>query len=120
MKALWRSGKACTGLEIQDALVTHFDQPELALTTVLTVLTRLSDKGLVNRVPGGGRGVKFEAATTREQHSAQALVNILRAESDAELTLSHFVGSLSPEQRDALTKALQAEGSQAPAGHPES
>lgn len=109
MDALWRSGKACTGLEIQAELASQTERGELALTTVLTVLQRLTDKGAVTKEAAGGRSVKFVATLTREQHSAQALLHILRAEQDSELTLSHFVGALSIEQRDALTKALRHE-----------
>lgn len=106
MDALWRSGKACSGLEIQTELSKPADRGELALTTVLTVLQRLTDKGLVIKVAAGGRSVKFQAALTREQQSAQALINILRADQDSELTLTHFVGALTEQQRDVLNRAL--------------
>lgn len=109
MDALWRSEKACSGLEIQAALTGEDTEHELALTTVLTVLQRLTEKGLVVKVAAGGRAVKFEAALTREQQSAKVLLSILRAERDSELTLSHFVGALTDEQREALAKALRGE-----------
>lgn len=107
MAALWDSSKPCSGIELQTALVDRFNQPELALTTVLTVLGRLSEKGLVNRVPGTGRSILFEAAQSREEHSARALLNILSAEADSELTLTHFVGAMTAAQREALNKALK-------------
>lgn len=106
MDALWHSGEACSGLEVQAELSKVHDRAELALTTVLTVLQRLTDKGLVVKVAAGGRSVKFQAALTREQQSAQALINILRADQDSELTLTHFVGALTEQQRDALNRAL--------------
>lgn len=109
MDALWKSGKACSGLEIQAELAKATTGAELALTTVLTVLQRLTDKGLVQKIAAGGRAVKFQAALTREQQTAQALLDILQADKDSELTLTHFVGALTYEQREALNRALRAE-----------
>ena len=110
MNALWQSGGACSGIDVQQLLAGSANHGDLALTTVLTVLQRLTDKGMVVKVAAGRRSVRFQAALTREEHSAQALLGILEAESDSELTLTHFVGSLSEQQRDVLAKALRNEG----------
>ena len=103
MSILWDSSTPLSGVEVQAGLTAS----KPALTTVLTVLQRLSEKGMLNRVQTGGRGVKFEPTLSREEHSARALLNILQAESDAQLTLSHFVGALNAEQRETLMRALR-------------
>lgn len=111
MDVIWQLQSPASGQEIQGELAKRPGETDFALTTVLTVLQRLADKGLVRKQASGeGRGVRFEAVTTRERHSAQALLSILQAEDNSDLTLSHFVGSLSADQRSALEKALKAEG----------
>lgn len=111
MDVVWQLQSPVSGQEVQGELAKRAGATGFALTTVLTVLQRLADKGLVlKQASGEGRGVRFEAATTRERHSALALLSILQAEENSDLTLSHFVGSLSADQRSALEKALQAEG----------
>ncbi len=52
------------GLSSQQILALLGDD-SLASTTVLTVLTRLTDKGLVEKHAGEGRTLMFKAATTR-------------------------------------------------------
>ena len=108
LDALWDAqptGKGLTSQEILDA-VNEATDSELALTTVLTVLTRLLDKGLVERQPATGRGYLFNATTTREQHTAAMLLDIVAGSDNPALAFSHFANGLSPEALKALRQSL--------------
>ena len=63
LNVLWGSKVALTSNEILEKVNQNNN---LALTTILTVLSRLEDKGLVNRKHGDGRSFLFTAAQTRE------------------------------------------------------
>jgi predicted transcriptional regulator len=89
--------------QIVDALKPSGD---LAITTVLTVLSRLGDKGLVNREPGEGRSLMFSAAQSREAHNADLMLRILDTSENPALAFSHFASGLSAEQLAQLKKSL--------------
>lgn len=106
--ALWDSEPARRGLNSHEILeaVNNSTDSELALTTVLTVLTRLMDKGLVEREPASGRGYLFKATSTREQHTAAMLLEIVAGSDNPALAFSHFTSGLSPEVLKALRQSL--------------
>jgi predicted transcriptional regulator len=79
---------------------------QLAITTVLTVLSRLVDKGLVTRTPGSGRSLFFEATQTKAQHDAALLLRIIDDNPNPLLAFSHFTSGLTPEQLAALKQSL--------------
>lgn len=79
---------------------------DLALTTVLTVLSRLADKGLVERSSGGGRTLLFEAAHTQAQHNASLMLGILNSTENPAIAFSHFADQLTPQQVEQLRKTL--------------
>ncbi len=76
-----------------------------AYTTVMTILTRLCDKGLLER-RRQGRGFVYRPALTKEQLAAQTLHDVLAGSDDPQAVLAHFVKDLqaSPE----LLARLQA------------
>jgi len=80
---------------------------EVKLTTVLTVLARLQEKGQVTKSPGSGRSFIFSAVTSREQHTAQQLLNLMGAEANPAAVFSHFTQGLTDSQVAELKKALQ-------------
>ena len=95
-----------TSTQILDALTAR-SHSELALTTVLTVLTRLADKGLVEKSqPSSGRGLLFTATSTRELHTATQLLGLLDRTGDPRLALSHFAKGLSADAAAELKKLL--------------
>ena len=79
---------------------------DLALTTILTVLSRLADKELVVRTEGLGRSNLFTAATSREEHTARQLLELINDSSNPALTLSHFTDGLNKKTITALKKIL--------------
>lgn len=104
LEALWDAGSPLTSNEV---LETVSNEGALALTTVLTVLSRLTEKELVERVPADGRGFLFSATSTREEHAAKQLLEILSQSENAALTLSHFTAGLSKKTLNALKKSLE-------------
>lgn len=101
--ALWDSPVPLTSNEI---LLALGNKASLALTTVLTVLSRLEEKGFVTRESGVGRSHIYEATTTREQHVANQLLELIQGDSDANLTLSYFTAGLDKKTLSALKKLL--------------
>ena len=105
LDVLWSTNAPMTSLQVQDALNVA-QGSDLALTTVLTVLSRLMDKGLVSRQPGEGRSNLFAAATSREQHTASVMLELVAGAQNPALAFSHFASGLSPEVLKQLRKSL--------------
>jgi hypothetical protein len=93
-----------TSSDILDALGA---KDAIALTTLLTVLSRLCDKGLVVRTKSSGRNLVFKSSQSREDQAASALLALLENSNNPDLVVSHFVGSLSPDLKEALRKSLR-------------
>lgn len=93
MTSLWRRSSASVP-EVLDDVHSEYD-PELAYTTVMTVLSRLYDKGFVTR-EHVGRGYRYEPVYTEKE-----LVRLLgRREVDdlveryGDVALAHFAAKL--------------------------
>ncbi len=93
------------GLTSQQILALLGDD-DLAITTVLTVLSRLTDKGLVGREQASGRTFLFKSTSSREQHTASMLLSALENTENPALVFSHFTSQLSQTQIESLKKAL--------------
>ena len=93
------------GLTSQQILALLGDD-SIKITTVLTVLSRLEDKNLVTKAAGPGRGFIFQAVTTREQHTAKALVELVGQIGNPAAVFSHFASGLSAKQLKELKEAL--------------
>jgi predicted transcriptional regulator len=88
------------------ALAGRLPNPDLAATTVLTVLSRLEAKGFVLRARVG-RAAEFSPTESREAHVAQTMRAVLADAADPSAALAHFVGNASAEEADALRGALR-------------
>ncbi len=78
---------------------------ELALTTVLTVLSRLEGKGFVTRARHL-RPHLYEAVMSRADHMADLMHQVLGTAPDREAVLARFVGSVSSADAAALRRIL--------------
>ena len=105
MDALWGASGSLTSQEILDNV--NQGTNELALTTILTVLSRLVEKGMVTRSSGTGRSLNFSAAETRERHSANLMLKLLGDTENPALTFAQFTSSLTPKQLAALRETLE-------------
>ncbi len=108
MDALWASDAPLSATELQDALETGGRDgagKQLAVTTVLTVLSRLEHKGLVMR----DRSVRphlYRAASTHADHTAELMHEILGSSTDRREVLARFLGQVSPEEAATLRGLL--------------
>jgi len=105
MNALWDADDWLTPRDVQD-LVTTPRQP-LAYTTVMTILVRLFDKGMVDR-HAAGRAYAYRPVATREQWAAERMHDILVNAGDPLVALNRFVDSIDSKQARQLRKALDA------------
>jgi predicted transcriptional regulator len=97
---LWALGHPATPAEVLGGL-----DDDLAYTTVMTILTRLWQKGLVAR-KRRGRAFAYEPAVSEAELTASRMLESLSASSDPKAALVTFVGSLSRPQARALRALL--------------
>ncbi|MEV5643955.1 BlaI/MecI/CopY family transcriptional regulator, partial [Streptomyces flaveolus] len=78
---------------------------DLAYTTVVTILTRLLDKGAVSR-ERAGRSFAWTPAADQAGLAARRMRKVLDAESDREAVLASFVTGLDPADERLLRDLL--------------
>ncbi len=106
MEVLWAAPLPLTAKAICDELDSASAR-SLAVTTVLTVLSRLEGKGMVTR-RREDRAHTYAAAATREDHVAQLMREALGTAGDRDAALARFVGEASAEEADVLRRALRS------------
>lgn len=102
LAVLWDRADWVTGPEIHTALSA---QRPLAYTTVATVLTRLWEKGHLERARDG-RPFTYRAVRTREQHAAARMASVLAELDDRPGALSWFLELLEPRELAQLRRLL--------------
>ncbi len=98
---LWDASEPLTARIVADRLAGR----NLAVTTVLTVLSRLEAKGVVRRVRDG-RAHTYAPVASREEHTAKLMRQVLDSAGDRDDALARFVGAVSPADVEALRRAL--------------
>jgi len=105
MDHLWASAEPQTVRQVHNAISVHRD---LAYTTVMTVLQRLSRKGLVIQIRDD-RAHQYAATHGRDELVASLMVDALDEaadSSDRRAALMNFVERVGVEEADALRRAL--------------
>ncbi|MFJ7751180.1 BlaI/MecI/CopY family transcriptional regulator [Arthrobacter sp. NPDC097144] len=111
MDILWESAEASTANELREKLAEanpaagSGDGKGLAVTTILTVLSRLEKKGLVER-ERNIRPHRYRAITTKAEHTAELMHEVLGSVSDREAVLARFIGSVSISEAETLRRLL--------------
>lgn len=110
MDLLWEHPEAITANILRDLLSQRPSEgsPEsrpLAVTTVLTVLSRLEKKGLVER-ERSSRPHRYRAVTSREEHTAELMMEVLGSAPDREAVLARFIGTVSAGEAETLRNLL--------------
>lgn len=100
LEILWRSDRPLTPSDVLAAL-----DSDLAYTTVMTVLGRLWNKGLAQRVKVG-RAFGYSAAVSEADLSADRMRRVLDTSSDALATMSQFIDRLDADQQRQLRDLL--------------
>lgn len=102
MEVLWSTDGSVTVREVLDKMPA---QRNLAYTTVMTVLSNLHRKGMVDREPSG-RAYSYRPTLTREGAAAASLREVLAASDDPRSVLLHFAETASDEESTVLRDAL--------------
>ncbi len=110
MDVLWDTEQSLSANDLRDRLVERNPSgngKELASTTVLTVLSRLENKGFVTR-DRGTRPHLYRAVTSRADHTAELMHEVLGSVPDREAALARFIGTVSPNEAETLRRLLGA------------
>jgi len=103
LEVLWSARTWLSGREVLERL----GDESRAYTTVMTVLGRLVDKSLVERVEEG-KGHVYRAAGDPDELTAQAIRSLLSATAHPRVALAHFVDDLDdPELVAELASAMK-------------
>lgn len=92
LERLWGVGRPLTVREVSEGL----SGKARAYTTVMTILTRLAEKGLVRRIPSG-RTFLYEASGSQDELAAGMIRDVLRGSGDPEAVLARFVEQISDD-----------------------
>lgn len=101
---LWHADGPLTPAQVCEGLNT-----DLAYTTVMTVLSRLWQKGLAERTRQG-RAYAYAAMVSESDLAASRMRNALAATSDRTATMSRFVDGLNKRETAALRALLDEAG----------
>ncbi|MGY1827122.1 BlaI/MecI/CopY family transcriptional regulator [Blastococcus sp. SYSU DS0541] len=104
MERLWAADGPVAATLLRDGLADR----GLALTTVHTVLSRLEQKGFV--VHDEARPRRFSARTSREEHAAEVMREVLGQAADRQAVLARFVGAVDADEARMLRDLLAAAG----------
>lgn len=104
LTVLWSSDRALRVEEVRAALGR-----ELAYNTVATILGRLVDKEVVQRVPTG-RAFAYAPLVDEAGLRARRMAALLEGEGDRSGVLHRFVAALDADDLAELRRALDAEG----------
>ncbi|WP_055548627.1 BlaI/MecI/CopY family transcriptional regulator [Streptomyces sp. NBRC 110028] len=101
MAALWASDMPLTPAQVQAELASG-----LARTTVTTILSRLHEKGTLER-ERQGRGYAYRPIQDPHGLTALRMHGELDRDSDRESALARFVAQLGPEDEQVLRRLLE-------------
>lgn len=106
LERLWGADRPLSVREVSEGL----SGKARAYTTVMTILTRLVDKGLVRRIPAG-RTFVYEASGSQDELAAGVIRDVLRGSRDPEAVLARFVAQIAddPELLRRLRKLVGRE-----------
>ncbi len=103
MRVLWARPEQL--MQVKDVLPLL--DGDLAYTTVMTVMSRLHEKGLLRR-RRQGRAWAYRAALSREAYVASTMAEALRVAENRTAALLHFVADLDRAEAAALRRLLAA------------
>ncbi|MEU1630466.1 BlaI/MecI/CopY family transcriptional regulator [Streptomyces sp. NPDC020096] len=104
LAALWAAGEPLTAAQVNEQL-----PGDLAYTTVLTILSRLYDKGMLSR-HREGRGYAYAPVEDEATHTAERMRSLLDRGPDRAAVLSRFVSELSAQDERLLHRLLAEQG----------
>ena len=102
LDVLWDASGWLTPGEVHEVISIR---KELAYTTIMTVLSNLCDKGVLER-RRDGRAFAYHPVQTREERTASTMTSALKAVENRPVVLTEFVGQLSDADRAQLRRML--------------
>lgn len=102
MQHLWNQTGAVSVREVREALAL---ERSLAYTTVMTVMDNLHSKGLVAREKQG-KAYLYTPISSRDEHTAELLREVLADSDDSTAALMHLVGTMDRREAAELLAAL--------------
>lgn len=103
MQVIWQARTPVNGHEIAAVLPRSRG---IAYTTLITVLERLREKGLLTR-GRDGRSYRYAAAISEDEYAAALMVQVLESSLDRTGALLRFGGQLGAGDAAALREALE-------------
>jgi len=103
MEHVWNLGHPTTVPEVHEALTLTRG---LAYTTVMTVMNRLFEKGLLERSEER-RPYTYRARVSREDFSAGRMLEALGELKDKKAVLARFVDRIDPEDAELLRQLVK-------------
>lgn len=100
LAALWAVGEPSAAGTVRDQITG-----DPAYTTVLTILSRLYEKGLVTRVRAG-RGYVYSPVRDEAGHTAAGMRALMEKSGDRATVLARFVSELASEDERLLEQLL--------------
>ncbi|GAA0947419.1 BlaI/MecI/CopY family transcriptional regulator [Nonomuraea longicatena] len=101
MDILWAQSSPQTAREVGRLI----EDRDLAPTTVMTVLDRLTRKGFLDRTRDG-RAWRYEPAESRDSYIAELMLEALEMTGDRSAALTRFAQAVSGPEAEILRKAL--------------
>ncbi|MEU6725883.1 BlaI/MecI/CopY family transcriptional regulator [Nonomuraea wenchangensis] len=101
MDILWAEDSALTAREVGRLIADR----DLAPTTVMTVLDRLTRKGFLQRTRDG-RAWRYQPAESRDAYIAELMLEALGMTGDRSAALTRFAQAVSGPEADILRRAL--------------
>lgn len=103
LDVLWDCDEPMTPGEVHQKLSRR---RKLAYTTVMTILVRLWQKGVLER-ERDGKAYAYQPVESRDERAANRMTELLDTAGDATIALGHFVESMSPAERAHLRRMLR-------------
>ncbi len=102
MDLIWSQGRPVTVPEVHRQMAA---KRGLAYTTTMTVMSRLSSKGLLQRTEDR-RPYTYSVAIGRDEYYAQLMVGVLSEVLDRQAALAKFVERIDRRDADLLMKLI--------------
>jgi len=110
MDVVWENSSPIT---VREVLQRISKKRQVAYTTVMTIMTRLTDKGLLNRKSDNGKAYTYQAVYSREKFltkvSKQIIKNFISTFGQA--AVAHFaqeIDKIPADKRRKLLKMLKS------------
>ena len=103
LDVLWDGGTWQTSGEVH-AVVNR--RRRLAYTTIMTTMTRLWEKGRLDRRPRG-RAFEYRPSLDRTEYAATRMYEFLAAAGDPRSALTHFVSAMEASEVAELRRILR-------------